>query len=138
MAKTFAGGTQVSSGYYIDAHSFEFANIAKDGMTLPGGSDVKFVRIPTMVAMAAAPALGGLFVIALPLIGFGMVAYALVKRLRSGAKEVAATVVGPAMPVGSTALTGSPSEPEEEGHEEVIEPNLEQLAKEIEDKRGGN
>ena len=36
MAKTFAGGTQVSSGYYIDARSFEFANIAKDGIAYVG------------------------------------------------------------------------------------------------------
>ena len=68
MAKTYAGGTQVSRGYYINARTFEFANIARDGMPLPARPDAKFLRIPTVVAMAAAPAIGGLFVIALPLI----------------------------------------------------------------------
>ncbi len=134
MAKTYAGGTQVTSGYYIDARTFEFANIARDGGTLPGKADTKFLRIPTVVAMAAAPALGGLFVIALPFLGFGMLAYAIVKRMRSGAKELAATVVSPAMPAGTTALTGSPSD-KDATHATPEDAKLDALAKEIEEKR---
>lgn len=134
MAKTYAGGTQVSRGYYINARTFEFANIARDGMPLPDRPGAKFLRIPTVVAMAAAPAIGGLFVMALPLIGFGMLGYAIVKRLGSGAKEVAATVVPGAMPAGSAALTGAPSE--KEGSEaSAVDPKVEALAKEIEAKR---
>lgn len=134
MAKTYVGGTQVASGYYIDARTFEFANISRDGQALPGKADAKFLRVPTVVAMAAAPALGGLFVVALPLLGFGMLAYAIVKRLRSGAKELAATVVAPTMPAGSTALTGTLSE-KEATHVTPEDEKLEELAKEIEAKR---
>lgn len=134
MAKIFTGGTQVGRGYYINARSFEFANIAKDGMPLPGGPGAKFLYIPTVLAMVAAPAIGGLFVIALPFLGFGMVGYALLKRLGSGAREVAVTVATPSMPVGSTALTGRPSEKEPSG-DKPVDPKIEELAKEIEEKR---
>jgi hypothetical protein len=136
MAKTFAGGTRVSSGYYVNARSFEFANVPADGGTLPGGADVKYVRIPTLVAMAAAPALGGLFVVALPLIGFGMVAYAIARKLGAGAKEVAATVATPGMPAGSTALTGTAAEKGGAG-EPAKDEKIEKLASEIEAKRSG-
>ncbi len=135
MARTFAGGTRVDSGYYVDARSFEFANVAHDGDALPGGPDARFVRIPTLVAMAAAPALGGLFVVALPFLGFGMIAYAVAKRLGLGAKEVAATVATPPMPVGSTALTGTPPD-EGAAAAPAKDAKAEELAKEIEAKRG--
>ena len=134
MAKTFAGGTRVSSGYYVNARSFEFANIEKDGTALPGGPDAKFVQIPTLVAMAAAPALGGLFLIFLPFIGFGLVAYAAAKKLGVGAKEVAATVATAPMPVGSAALTGAPAEKNATG-EPAKDEKAEELAKEIGAKR---
>ena len=136
MAKTFAGGTRVNSGWYIDARSFSFASIEKDGGALPGGPTAKFVRIPTLAVMAAAPALGGLFVVALPFLGFGMVAYAIAKKLGAGATEVAATMATPAMPAGSTALTGTPAEKGAAG-EPAKDAKGEELAKEIEAKRAG-
>ncbi len=134
MAKTFAGGTRVSSGYYVNARSFEFANIEKDGTALPGGPDARFVQIPTVVAMAAAPALGGLFLVFLPFIGFGLVAYAAAKKLGMGAKEVAATVATAPMPVGSAALTGTPAEKDAKG-EAAPAAKPDELAREIEAKR---
>lgn len=134
MAKTFSGGSNVASGYYVDAKSFSFANVEKDGGALPGGPERRFVRIPTLVVMAAAPALGGLFVIALPFVGFGVAVHAIVRAFAGGAKEVAATVAAPPMPAGSTALTGRP--PEEAASCEKREPaKTEELAKEIAQKR---
>ncbi len=131
---TYAGTTQVKSGYYVNARSFELVNVEKDGGTLPGGPDAKFLRIPVLLAMVAAPALGGLFVVALPFIGFGVVAQGLVRKLAGSAKEVAATVATPAMPAGSTALTGKPTEKGatgEPGKDEATEG----LAREIQAKR---
>ncbi|GEJ56507.1 hypothetical protein [Anaeromyxobacter diazotrophicus] len=134
MAKTYAGGTPVKSGYYIDARSFAFANVARDGGALPGGAGNKFARVPTLVVMAAAPALGGLFVVALPFIGVGVVVKALLRAMAGGAKEVAATVATPAMPAGSTALTGKPPEEGATGKPAADE-KAEALAKEIAAKR---
>jgi hypothetical protein len=133
MAKTFASGNRVNSGIYVNARSFQLVNIEKDGGVLPG-SNGKFVRIPTLVAMAAAPALGGLFVVALPFIGFGVLAHAVVKAVTGGAKEVAATVAGAPMPAGSAALTGREAEKGATG-EAAAHPETEKLAKEIEVKR---
>jgi hypothetical protein len=134
MAKTYEGGTQVKSGYYVDARSFAFANVEKDGGVLPGGPEKKFLRVPVLAVMLAAPALGGLFVVALPFIGFGVAAQAAVRAFRGGAREVAATVASPAMPVGSTALTGQPAEKGATG-EPAKDGRAEELAKEIETKR---
>lgn len=134
MAKTYAGGTAVKSGYYADAKSFAFANIATDGLALPGGPERRYFRVPTLVVLVAAPALGGLFVVALPFIGFGVVARAVVNAVAGGAKEVAATVATPSMPVGSTALTGKPAGEDASG-EPAKDEKAEALAKEIEAKR---
>ncbi len=134
MATTYAGGTQVKSGFYVNRRTFQLVNIEKDGGTLPGGAEGRFLRIPVLVAMAAAPALGGLFVVALPFIGFGVLGQAIVRAVTGSAKEVAATVATPAMPVGSTALTGKPAEKGATG-EPVRDQATETLAKEIEAKR---
>ncbi len=133
MAETFASGTRVKSGIYGNTRSFQLVNVEKDGGVLPG-TNAKFVRIPTLVAMVAAPALGGLFVVALPFIGFGVLGYALVKAVKGGAKEVAATVAVAPMPAGSAALTGQEAEKNATG-EAVEHPETEKLAKEIEAKR---
>ncbi len=134
MAKTFESGSRVSGGYYVNTRSFELVNVEKDGSVLPGKPGTKFLRIPTLLAMAAAPALGGLFVVALPFIGFGVAIHAAVRAISGSAKEVAATVATAPMPAGSTALTGTPAEKDAsgkpEGHSET-----EKLAKEIEAKR---
>ncbi len=134
MATTYAGNTQVKSGIYLNRKSFQLVNIEKDGGTLPGGAEARFMRIPVLVAMAAAPALGGLFVVALPFIGFGVLGHAVVRAFTGSAKEVAATVATPAMPAGSTALTGKPAE-KGATSEPTSDAATEALAKEIEAKR---
>jgi hypothetical protein len=133
MAKTYAGKTQVASGIYLNRRSFQLINIEKDGGTLPGAPEAQFLRIPTLLAMIAAPALGGLFVVALPFIGFGVLGQAVVRAITGSAKEVAATVATPAMPAGSAALTGKPAEKNATG--EAADHATEALAKEIEAKR---
>ncbi len=133
MAKTFASGHRVNSGIYVNTRSFQLVNIEKDGTVLPGKNG-SFMRIPTLLAMAAAPALGGLFVVALPFIGFGVLGHAIVKAVTGGAKEVAATVTTSPMPAGSAALTGQEAEKNATG-EPVEHPETEKLAKEIEAKR---
>jgi hypothetical protein len=134
MATTYAGQSNVKSGYYINRRSFELVNVEKDGGTLPGGPEARFLRIPLLLAMAAAPALGGLFVVALPFIGFGVLGHAVVRALSGSAKEVAATVATPAMPIGATALTGKPAEKGATG-EPSSDTATEALAREIESKR---
>jgi hypothetical protein len=138
----YTGGTQVRSGYYVDARSLAFASVDRDGAALPGGPAARYVRVPTLAVMAAAPALGGLFVVALPLLGFGVGAYALARRLglgaRKGAQEVAATLATPAAAPGMAHLTGHPAKgaPGTDSHAPTADQGTEELAREIEEQRG--
>ena len=135
---TYAGGSLVKSGYYIDAKSFAFANVEKDGGALPGAPETRWLRVPVLVVMAAAPALGGLFVVALPFIGFGLTAYAIGRalggRVKEGAKEIAATVAAPGMAPGEAYLAGRPGEKGAEGTP-APDAKADALASEIETKR---
>ena len=58
---SYAGGTRVKSGYYVDTSALGFAQVARDGDTLPGGSERSYTRVPVLLVMAAAPVLGGAF-----------------------------------------------------------------------------
>ncbi len=135
----YPGGTQVKSGYYVHGKSFEFANIATDGEALPGGSESRWVRIPVLMVMVAAPALGGLFLLSLPLIAVGMTAYAIARKLgmgaKAGAKEIAATVT-PAWTPGEAYLAGKPDRVEP-GAPARPDAKMDALAAEIEAKRSG-
>jgi hypothetical protein len=64
-----------------------------------------------------------------------MIAYAIARKLGAGAKEVAATVATPAMPAGSTALTGTTAE--KGGGQPARDEKIEKLASEIEARRSG-
>ena len=88
-----------------------------------------------VLVLAAAPVLGGAFVVALPFIAFGVTAYAIGKRLtglgRAGAREVAATLAPPWAP-GAAHLTGAPPA---EGGAPAEDRRADELAEEIEAKR---
>jgi len=133
---SYAGGTQVKKGYYIDGKTFAFTNIARDGEALPAGPEARFVKIPTLAVMAVAPALGGLFVVLLPFVGFGVALHAIGRKLgqkaRAGASEVAATLAHGLVP-GEAHLAGKPSEKTADSAPSDAE--TEKLAKEIDEKR---
>jgi hypothetical protein len=141
---TYVGGTQVKSGYYMDASHLSFTAIQKDGGALPGGAETRWKRVPTMLVVAAAPVLGGLFVVAFPLVGFGVAAYAIGRKLsgrvRAGAKEIAATVAPTWVP-GEAHLTGEPPEAEAAGsqpaQDEPQDEHMQELEREIAKKRNG-
>jgi hypothetical protein len=135
---TYAGGTAVARGYFIQGRSFEFANVEKDGGQLPGSAETRWVRVPTLLVIAMAPALGGLFVMTLPFVGFGLVAYEVARRLapgaKAGAKELAATVA-PVWVPGEAHLAGTPTQGKDEEAPPRRDEKVEALAKEIEEKR---
>ncbi len=134
---TYAGGTQVRNGYYVDAGSLTFVNVEKDGGALPGGPEKRWRRVPVVLLLAAAPVIGGLFVVILPVVGFGAGAYAIGRRLtgraKAGAKELAATVASPWVP-GEAHLTGRRGQGERAGGEEPSD-DLVDLEQEIAKRR---
>jgi hypothetical protein len=133
---SYAGGTQVKKGYYIDGKTFAFTNIERDGEALPADPDTRFVKIPTLAVMAVAPALGGLFVVLLPFVGFGVALHAIGRRLgqkaRAGASEVAATLAHGLIP-GEAHLAGKPAE--KSAGPRPCDSEADALAKEIDEKR---
>jgi hypothetical protein len=139
MATKYLAGNSVPSGYYWNPKKWSVTPVAKDGDVLPGEAGEKFVKVSLPLAIAAAPVLGGLFVVFLPFIGFGLTAYALANKLAGGAKKSAAelaSTVTPGWRPGEAHLTGKPGETSEKevpAHSEAME----DLAKEIQDKRSG-
>jgi hypothetical protein len=145
---TYTGGARVQSGYYLDTKSYRFVNVERDGTVLPGPGRVRYVKVPTLAVMAAAPALGGLFVVALPFIGIALTVQALARKVGAaasvGATEMAATVAVP-VPVRTKHLTGqaageggevAATEGEGTSGASGTEKRLEDLQKDIEEQRG--
>jgi hypothetical protein len=140
---SFPGGTAVKRGYYIDGRQFEFATVERDGDALPGGPERRWLHLPVIAVIAVAPALGGLFVISLPLISFGLAAYAIAKKVvtvvGAGAAEVGATLSPDLMP-GEAHLTGKAEKPAATppaaGGSAPADAKLDALEKEIEQARG--
>jgi hypothetical protein len=83
------------------------------------------------------PIFGALFLVFLPVIGFGLLAKSLARRVvggvKSGAEELAANVT-PGWAPGAAHFTGKPGEEKQEGEAKGA-PELERLAKEIDEKR---
>jgi hypothetical protein len=137
---TFESGTAVKNGYYVDTAGFTVATIANDGDRLPGKAGARWLRVPVLAVMAAAPVIGGLFVVALPFIGFGLGAWAIGRavgaKVKGGAAEIAATVAAP-LATGSAHLTGAPGAKDAPAAGAKADEKVEALAKEIAEKREG-
>lgn len=129
----FNGGSKVESGYYVNTRSLAVMSLAAEGM-LPGGERDHFVRIPWPVMLAAAPVLGGLFVLAYPVIGLSTAVYGLARKglglAGESARDLAADLATPPHAVGEAHLTGKPGE-----GKEIQDPEIAELEKEIREKR---
>jgi hypothetical protein len=137
----YAGGTKVEGGYYWQPGSLNVELVPPEGATLPGEGSVRYVRVPFPVLLAAAPVVGGLFVVLLPVAGFGLFAYGLAKRVASGASRGAAelaSTVQPGMVAGEAHLTGAAGEEKavKAGGETPAAPaGIEELEKEVAGRR---
>jgi hypothetical protein len=131
----YTGGAKVESGYYLNARSFAVVNLPAEGM-LPGTEKDSFVKVPWPILLAAAPVVGGLFVVAYPIYGFSVLAYGLARKALGAAREtaidLAATVAPGHHAVGEAHLTGKPGE-----GTAVHDAETEQLEKEIAERREG-
>lgn len=78
---TYTGTQQVDPGLYLNLRKFAITSV-EQREALPGAPTDTYYHVPMLLMLAAAPVLGLVFVIFLPLIGFAMVAYLL------GAKAV--------------------------------------------------
>jgi hypothetical protein len=132
---THTGNSSVQSGYYLNTHSFAVEVISDEGGTLPGPASTKYVAVPFPALFLVVPVVGLAFLMFLPAIGFALFGQALVMKVTghvaAGAGSLAASVT-PDLATGAAYLAGH-----KEGEEksEPATPEVEKLAKEIEEQR---
>ncbi len=77
----YHGGAKVRSGFYWHPGKWEIIAVGKSGAVLPAPEETSYIRLPTFLLMVVGPALGGVYMIFLPLIGFGMLFAVAAKKL---------------------------------------------------------
>ena len=131
---TYSGNSTVKSGYYVSTSTLGVEVIGEGGGTLPGPATARYVGVPFPLLLAAAPVGGLAFLVLMPVIGFGLVGYAIVRRVTGhvarGAGDLAATVAEPHA-TGAAYLGGH----EGETRNEKVSPEIEKLEKDIADQR---
>jgi hypothetical protein len=136
--KTINGGSAVPGGYYLSKSNWEMFPIARDGERLPGKPSEHYVKVPTAAALMLMPVLGGLMVVFLPFIGLYLTAKAVVSPVANlfnrSAKDLAATVT-PGWAPGAAHFTGKATEEKAAEEAKAGVAKLEELAKELEEKR---
>lgn len=107
--KRYDAGETTKAGFYFNMDQWEMTVLTGDGGRLPGDEGNRFVRVPMPAMLALAPVMGGLLVMFLPAIGFGLVLYygghAIACEVRDGAQHVAGTLQHAWVP-GVAYLTG--------------------------------
>lgn len=68
---TYTGRQTVDNGFYLNMKTFSLATMSQPG-ALPGTELETYRRVPMLAMLVAAPVLGLLFVMFLPLLGFFM------------------------------------------------------------------
>jgi len=68
----YTGGTKANYGFYWSASAWDMAMIPTEGGLLPGGTDRRYLRIPTFLFLLMAPIMGALYVVFLPFAGFAL------------------------------------------------------------------
>ncbi len=136
--KTMNGGSAVQGGYYLSKGNWEIVPVSRDGEKLPGPASEHYVKVPTAAALGLMPVLGGLMVVFLPFIGLYLTARAAVSPLtgmfRRSAQDLAATVT-PGWAPGAAHFTGKATGPDASDEEKAGQARLEELAREVEEKR---
>jgi hypothetical protein len=136
--KTINGGSAVQGGYYLSKSHWEIFPIEKDGQKLPGTSSEHYVKVNTAAALALMPVLGGLMVVFLPFIGLYLAAKTAVGGVTGAfsrsAQDLGATIT-PGWAPGAAHMTGKATDAKAAEGEKSADPKLEQLAKEVDEKR---
>ena len=76
------GGDHVGAGYYWNREDWSIVELSREGGILPGNRELAYVRIPLLLFLILAPVLGGLYVVLLPFVGFGMMLVVLADAAR--------------------------------------------------------
>ena len=131
--KRFAAGAKVVGGCYWNTNKWELALVAPEGGVLAGAAGDRLVKLPLLLALAAAAGMGLAYVMFLPFIGFAMVLGLLAKRALRGGQRAALELVAlvhPAWRPGEAYLTGKRQGEHHEGPP-AADAALDRLAEEV-------
>jgi len=129
----FESNAAVKSGYYFNPVTLSLLPVERDGSRLPNEKGY-WLAVPTFLALALTPVLGAMFAFFLPALGFLLLAQAAVVKVTGIGKAGAGELMAPGYAPGMAHLTGKGAEEKKEGEAKAA-PELDQLAKEIEEKR---
>jgi hypothetical protein len=127
----YTSSQQVAGGYYWNAKNWEVEVVPNEGGHLKGGS---YAKVPFPVLFVVVPLLGALLLMFLPMIGFALFGYALVRKAAGaftrGATELASTVQPGSFAAGNAYFTGKPDE-KKDASGPAQSPELQKLEDEI-------
>ncbi len=129
----YESNAAVKSGYYFNPLTLSLVPVERDGGRLPNEKGY-WLFVPTFLALAMVPLLGAMFAFFLPALGFILLAQAAVVKVTGLGKAGAGELMAPGYAPGMAHLTGKGAEEKKEGEAKAA-PELDKLAKEIEQKR---
>ena len=132
---TSTHSAHVEPGYYLSTRSWHVQVVPQGGGTLIGPAGGRLLRIPAPVLFVVAPFVGLAFLLAMPVVGCGLVAYALARRFTTHVADQAgslAATIGPETATGAAHLTGAEGQ---DGPTAAPTPGVEKLQREIDAKR---
>ena len=106
-------GSMVKGGFYFNRDKLDLIAVSGKEGRLPGADGQRYMRIPALAMLILAPALGGLFVMFLPFIGFVLVLQHLARLSLSGmkrARRALLLVITPTWRPGEAYLAGKEGE----------------------------
>lgn len=80
--KTYKGAEKAPAGLYWNRRDWTLNIVKAPADLLPGDGQSRFVRLPAAALLLAAPIMGLLFVLFLPLIGFVLLGELVLQRAR--------------------------------------------------------
>jgi hypothetical protein len=83
------GGQRAGAGTYWNMMNGERVDLSQESV-LPGGRNDRYIKAPSVLAVAAGPLLGLIFAIFLPFIGIAMAAGIAIRKVMEALSDVAA------------------------------------------------
>lgn len=85
---TYKAGENAKNGYYFNRDEWTMVVAPPEGVVLPGHEGERYVKLPTVALLVAAPILGLAFVVFMPFVGLALLGkrllHAVVRIVRGG------------------------------------------------------
>jgi hypothetical protein len=132
---TYTGSSNVRGGYYLSTRTWTVEVVGNEGGTLPGPATTRYLSVPFPLLFLVVPIIGLAFLVFLPFIGFALLANAIVRRVTGHVAVEATRLAATVAPDAATGAAYLAGEKGEEKPAEKVTKELEELEKEIEEKR---